>query len=402
MIRVADTEGKRPNRPGDHFVSKIVHDPANPPEMVRLTGYRGASSEKAHIRLYANPELFAYWDIPEADVLYEQAVPLETDPLGSVTLWVKRDSKFIPNKPKGAEAMHTTTPYCYPGAGGGFAAAPQAQAQLHFTPTLTIHTINPLCHSFYVPLCPPSPHPFCGPSPFPYCVPQVSPLCPTRPTTETATTYTYQPYGGQAYAAQPYAAQAQAQYGAGAAAAPQGLPYTLPSQGQPCFSPIPHCTVASPQPIHCTVATIASAAHNCTVPVSEFIRCTIPLSPILVQCTHVSQPPYCLVESAICTIVASPNCPNTHPNTYPTTQPTTVTTVGPGTEVGGFAAQAQAAAPQQAYRPTTVLTVTAFPSEILYQCTHVTPASPYCTYPTVTHTYPTITPRTYGGGYGGY
>ena len=388
---MADAEGKRPNRPGDHFVSKIVSDPANPPEMVRLTGYRGASAEKAHIRLYANPELSVYWDIPEADVLYEQAVPLETDPLGSVTVWVKRDSKFIPNKPKGAEAMHTTTPYCYPGAGGGFAAAPQGQAQLHLTPILTIHnSITPLCHS-YLAYCPPSPLPYCGPSPYPYCVPHVSPYCPTRPTIET-----YTPYGGQP--------QPQAQYEAAYGAAPQAFtaPYTAPSQAPPCISPNPQqCTVVpSPQPIHCTVATIASAAHNCTAPVSHVIRCTIPLSPILVHCTHPSLQPYCVVESAACTIVASPNCPNTQPNTFPTTQPTTVTTVGPGTEAAGFAARA--AAPQQAYRPTTVITLTAYPSEILYHCTHVTPASPYCTYPTVTHTYPTFTPQTYGGGYGGY
>jgi hypothetical protein len=42
------------------FVSKIVTDPADPPNLLRLTGYRGASSEKDHIRLYANSELSGY------------------------------------------------------------------------------------------------------------------------------------------------------------------------------------------------------------------------------------------------------------------------------------------------------------------------------------------------------
>jgi hypothetical protein len=430
---MADAEAKRPNRPGENFVSKIVQDPANPPDLVRMTGYRGAAAEKEHIRLYANPELSVYWDIPEADVLYEQAVSPETDPLGAVTLWVKRDSKIIPSKGmKGAEqAMHTSTPYCYPGTGGGFAAAPQGQAHI-LTPTLTIHnSITPICHSIYLAYCPPSPLPFychsplpyCVPSPHaPYCVPHVSPACPTQPTTFG----TYVPYGQQA--------QAQPEFGAGygGAAAPQGFTATFtpaPSQILPCtFSPIPlHCTIPppspipvhctiSPIPIHCTIPPSPIPLHctippspiqlHCTIPLSpQPVHCTIPLSPLVVQCTHPSPSPYCVVSPA-CTVVASPNCPNTQPTTFPTTQPTTVTTIetGPAT---GFAAQA--AAPQQAFHLRPTLTATAFPSEILYQCTHVTPgthvtpASPYCTYPTVTYTYPTYTPRTYGGGgYGGY
>ena len=60
---------------------------------MRLTGYRGASSEADHVRLYANPDLSAYWEIPQADIVHEVAIPAEADPLGSVTIWLKRDSK---------------------------------------------------------------------------------------------------------------------------------------------------------------------------------------------------------------------------------------------------------------------------------------------------------------------
>ena len=418
---MAEAEPKGPNRPAENFVSKIVQDPAHPPDVIRLTGYKGAAAEKKHIRLYANPELSVYWDIPETDVLYEQAVPTGTDPLGAVTLWIKQDSKIMP-KMKGAEqAMHTSTPYCYPGAAGGFAAAPQGQAQI-FTPTITIHSLGPVCHSIYLAYCPPSPLPYfchsplpyCVPSPhFPYCIPQVSPGCPTP-----ATTFT--PPQVQQFAAAP-----------AGAAAPQGLTPTFtvpPSQTLPCtVSPIPiHCTIQpslipgqctiSPIPIHCTIppspipvhCTISPIPIHCTIPPSPLVvHCTVPPpspipihcppSPLIVHCTAPSPLPQCVLSPA-CTIVASPNC-TLPPTTFPTTQPTTVTTVETG------AGAAQAAAPQQALhiRPTlTTPTVTAFPSEILYQCTHVTPASPYCTYPTVTYTYPTYTPRTYGGGYGGY
>src|SRR5690242_2420485 len=94
-------ESKKPdaNRPegrrqGENFVARLVPDPANPPDLMRLSGYRGASSEEGSVRLYGNPELSFYWDIPEGDIVYEQSVPQDTDPLGAVVLWLKRDSKM--------------------------------------------------------------------------------------------------------------------------------------------------------------------------------------------------------------------------------------------------------------------------------------------------------------------
>jgi hypothetical protein len=76
------------------FTGKAVRDPAKPQTLVKLTGYRGESSEADHTRLYLDANISRYADIPEDDVLYELSVPVEADPLGAVTLWVKGDSNI--------------------------------------------------------------------------------------------------------------------------------------------------------------------------------------------------------------------------------------------------------------------------------------------------------------------
>src|SRR5215470_17680308 len=103
-------EGKKPEagrRAEAGLIGKLVQDPANPESLMRITGYRGASSEAGHVRLYLDPDISSYVDIPEADVVHEQHIPAETDPLGAVTLWVKRSSKlnFKTTQQGGQQAM---------------------------------------------------------------------------------------------------------------------------------------------------------------------------------------------------------------------------------------------------------------------------------------------------------
>jgi hypothetical protein len=100
-VKPPDVKPVSTRKPVDNFVSKIVTDPATPPELTRVTGYPGASTEDGHTRLYLNPELSAYLDIPEADIVYEQSVPNTTDPLGAVIWWIKQDSKTIPHVGQG-------------------------------------------------------------------------------------------------------------------------------------------------------------------------------------------------------------------------------------------------------------------------------------------------------------
>ena len=77
------------------FVSKLVTDPKQPPNTLLLTGFLGASSEEGYRRLYFDPQLADYVEIPNDAILHEQDVPREQSPLGSSYVWVKRDAELI-------------------------------------------------------------------------------------------------------------------------------------------------------------------------------------------------------------------------------------------------------------------------------------------------------------------
>ena len=140
---------KSSRRPANAFIAKVVSDPAKPPNLMRLVGYVGASPEAGSVRLYANSELTGYWDIPEADIVHELAVPEESDPLGSVMVWIKADSKVTYNTPQAA------------------AQAANVAEPIRFSPLQVQCTIP---HSLFA--CPPSP----------YLCPSVLPLlCHTNP-----------------------------------------------------------------------------------------------------------------------------------------------------------------------------------------------------------------------------
>jgi hypothetical protein len=82
-------ERKTPTRGAD-FVARIVKDPKNPPATVMLTGYLGASSEEGHTRLYFDPNLSNYVEIPNDAILHTE--PAEEDGLGASYVWIKRDA----------------------------------------------------------------------------------------------------------------------------------------------------------------------------------------------------------------------------------------------------------------------------------------------------------------------
>jgi hypothetical protein len=78
---------------GAGFIAKIVKDPNNPPDTVMLTGYLGASSEDGHTRLYFDPGLGSYVEIPDDAILHVE--PVAGDSLGASHVWIKRDAVLI-------------------------------------------------------------------------------------------------------------------------------------------------------------------------------------------------------------------------------------------------------------------------------------------------------------------
>jgi hypothetical protein len=74
------------------LVDDLVSDPKNPPEIMLLQGWLGASSEDKHHRLYLDAELSNSLEIPEDAILRTQELPADHNPLGGVWVWVRADA----------------------------------------------------------------------------------------------------------------------------------------------------------------------------------------------------------------------------------------------------------------------------------------------------------------------
>lgn len=83
------TESKK-NR--DAFVGKVVADPNNPPNTLMLSGYLGDSSEADHTRLYFDPQLRAYIDIPDKAILHAEEIKGD---LGGHYVWVDQGAEYV-------------------------------------------------------------------------------------------------------------------------------------------------------------------------------------------------------------------------------------------------------------------------------------------------------------------
>ncbi|KJC60014.1 hypothetical protein UP10_15165 [Bradyrhizobium sp. LTSPM299] len=131
------------------FVDKIVKDPKNPPATVILSGYLGASSEADHTRLYFDPSLSSYVDIPNADILHQQYAKSD-DGLQASHVWIARSAQLIhgapaPDKPKGTFLDGAIMRDHIAAAAGGGAGGGQAAWPLTMDPFQCPHTFV-VCH----------------------------------------------------------------------------------------------------------------------------------------------------------------------------------------------------------------------------------------------------------------
>ena len=101
----------------DEVVARLVPDPADPPEAVRLAGYLGRSTRRGFWRLYQTLELNEYVEVAEEDILHSE--PLgegEGSPRGTV-LWVRRDATLQHTR---TESMRAQADFLRGDITGGF------------------------------------------------------------------------------------------------------------------------------------------------------------------------------------------------------------------------------------------------------------------------------------------
>jgi hypothetical protein len=115
----------------DDFVSNVQPDPAKPEPTIMLSGFVG-HGPAGHARVYPDPTLGTWYDVPEADVVY--SMPIADSKLGGSYIWVRASSEIKPGS-----AAPAATP------------ALEAQQQPHAAAAMMP---TPATHCF---ICPPHP-----------------------------------------------------------------------------------------------------------------------------------------------------------------------------------------------------------------------------------------------------
>ncbi|HEV3330485.1 MAG TPA: hypothetical protein VG096_05860, partial [Bryobacteraceae bacterium] len=172
-----DEKGK-PKTPS--FVDDIVKDPKEPPQTVLLQGYSGAAVDDANTRLYLDPALSSYVDIPKDAVLHSEDVPQGRSVLGGVYLWVKKGAglKYGPSvSQQASEFLKGSIQQEFAG-GGAAGQAGLPASQLQPCPL----TVGPPCEVTLLPTCPTHLPPCTQLAPCPTHQPPctLTPPCPTH------------------------------------------------------------------------------------------------------------------------------------------------------------------------------------------------------------------------------
>lgn len=79
----------------DPLVDRLRPDPSQPPvDAIALTGYLGKGTAEQQWRLYMTPRLNEFVEIAEADILSQESMATEQNPLAPSRVWVKHDAKL--------------------------------------------------------------------------------------------------------------------------------------------------------------------------------------------------------------------------------------------------------------------------------------------------------------------
>jgi hypothetical protein len=108
----------------DDFIGNVQPDPAKPEATIMLSGFVGHGPE-GHARVYPDPTLGTWYDIPEGDVVH--SIPIPDSKLGGSYLWVRASSEI---KPGSAAPAATEAEAVQP---------QQPAAALQPTPTVQTH-----------------------------------------------------------------------------------------------------------------------------------------------------------------------------------------------------------------------------------------------------------------------
>lgn len=78
----------------------LVPDPANPPQLVVLTGYLARSSDPAYQRIYLDLAFRSFVDFEIDGLVHAVHTHSDADPTGPSTVWVREEAALRPDEPQ--------------------------------------------------------------------------------------------------------------------------------------------------------------------------------------------------------------------------------------------------------------------------------------------------------------
>lgn len=139
----------------DEFVKNIRPDPKSNDPLVMLQGYIGKSDLDGHVRVYSDPALSDFIDLPEREICYADPVKPEEDPLGGSRLWVRKTAVFTTGDPNLANRVKSSfLEGDLLNAFGGAEGIPGAVLAGGIREKLSVPIFNCPNNSLYGPICP--------------------------------------------------------------------------------------------------------------------------------------------------------------------------------------------------------------------------------------------------------
>jgi hypothetical protein len=142
-----DASEDGPDLSPDELVSDVLGSDG-PQDLITLVGFVGECSVPGYHRLYVDPALTCWVDVPDGDIAHRRRLPAESDAFGGRSvLWVNRDAVLI----KGAlTSAQSEADFLAGDCGAEIASNPCDE-------TLQAAKMAPVAAAFSIHLTPPGP-----------------------------------------------------------------------------------------------------------------------------------------------------------------------------------------------------------------------------------------------------
>jgi hypothetical protein len=86
----------------DDFIANVIPDPAKVEPTLLLSGFVGRGGAEGAVRIYSDPTLNKWVDVPEADIVH--SMPIPDSKFGGSYVWARASAQIKPGNAAATEA----------------------------------------------------------------------------------------------------------------------------------------------------------------------------------------------------------------------------------------------------------------------------------------------------------